>query len=241
MSAELDFDTLVARLAEAGVEIDDDAVEGIQQFHTLLETANKTTNLTRITEKADFLDKHVYDALLALPHLPEDVEGPWADVGSGCGVPGLLLAIARPAREVILIESNQRKAGFLEEVARTLGLQVSVLAQRAELVGHSPLREQCAAAMTRAVGSVAACLELTLPLVRPGGLAVLYRGPRQRAAELAEATGVGPLLNGGPPQQIDRVLPSGAERTLFLLEKKAPCSDLYPRRDGLPAHQPLQA
>jgi 16S rRNA (guanine527-N7)-methyltransferase len=240
VSAELDFGTLVARLAEAGVEIDDDAVEKIEQFHTLLETANKTTNLTRITEKADFLDKHVYDALLALPHLPDDVEGPWVDVGSGCGVPGLLLAIARPARELILVESHGRKAGFLEDVVRALGLHASVLAQRAELVGRSPLREQCAAAMTRAVGSVAACLELTLPLVRPGGLTVLYRGPRHREAELKEATGVGALLEGGPPEQIDRVLPSGAERTLLLLQKKAPCSELYPRRDGLPAHQPLQ-
>ncbi len=241
MSAELEFSTLVARLGDVGVEIDDDVVEKIEQFHTLLVTANKTTNLTRITGEAEFLDKHVFDALLALPHLPDDVEGPWADVGSGCGVPGLLLAMARPAREVILIESHGRKAGFLEDVVRTLGLHASVFNERAELVGRSPLREQCAAAMTRAVGSVAACLELTLPLVRPGGLTVLYRGPRQRDAELAEATGVGPLLGGGVPSQIDRVLPSGAERMLLLLEKESPCSDLYPRRDGLPAHQPLQA
>jgi hypothetical protein len=89
----------------------------------------------------------VEDSLSLLPHL-EGVER-LVDVGSGGGMPGLPLKLARPRLQVTLIESDRRKAAFLEQAAARLGLEVEVRAERAEDAGRGPLRESFDAASIR--------------------------------------------------------------------------------------------
>lgn len=204
---------------------------------------NRELNLTRVVEEGPFVEQHVLDAL----ELAADLRpGPLVDVGSGVGVPGLVLAIARPperrGERVVLVESLAKKARFLAETARELGLEaVEVRAIRAEEAGREPgLREAFATATARAVGSVATCLELLLPLCRIGGRVVLPRGPHEAGAELAEAEAVAERLGGGQARSRALRLPSGAGRTVITVEKLGPTPDAYPRRPGVPARRPLR-
>ncbi len=111
---------------------------------------------------------------------------------------------------------------------------------RAEALGRDPaLRGAFACATSRALGPVGTCLELSLPLVRPGGRAVLFRGPAQEEVELAAARAVAPLLGGAPPEVVRYALPGGAGRRLLVVEKAGVTPEQYPRRDGVPAKRPL--
>ncbi|MGE0707416.1 MAG: 16S rRNA (guanine(527)-N(7))-methyltransferase RsmG [Planctomycetota bacterium] len=206
------------------------------RFWRWLEQTNQRTNLTRITGEAAFAERHALDALLGLPLLDAAGVETLVDVGSGCGVPGVPLALARPAWSVLLLESARRKATALEELCASVP-RLTVRAARAEEAGRDPaLREAHDAAVIRAVGSVGLSLELALPLVRPGGLCVLYRGPGD---ERVEAEAAAALLGGGEVRLERHALPSGAERGLLSVRKAGPTPARYPRRPGVPERRPL--
>lgn len=127
---------------------------------------------------AELRDRHVPECVALAGMLPS---GParLVDVGSGGGLPGLVVAIMRPDLEVTLVESTQKKARFLTETAAALGIGVEVLAERAEAVGaRSPGGFDLATA--RAVAPLERLLPLTLPLLRPGGLLYAVKGRRWR-------------------------------------------------------------
>src|SRR5690606_31444047 len=120
-----------------------------------------------------------------------------ADIGSGGGVPGIPVAIARPDAQVMLIESTKKKAAFLRECARELGLaNVTVRDERAEEVGHSELRETFDVVTARAVGELVWLVEWGLPLVRKGGSMLAMKGQRVNE-ELPAAYKAIRALNGG--------------------------------------------
>lgn len=233
-------------LAALGLAVPPDAPARLREFAERLLAANERLNLTRITAPEEVVEKHLLDALLALPLLdPLAAGGPLAlvDVGTGGGVPGLPLALMRPNWRVTLVEATRRKAEFLAQARDALALEgrVAVRCTRAEELAREPdARAVHDAAVARAVGSVATVLELTLPLVRVGGRVVLYRGPSAESAERAEAERVGPLLGGSDEVTAVRVaLPSGAERLLLAIDKRAETPEPYPRRPGVPAKRPL--
>ena len=148
--------------------------EQLSHYLDLLEAANEKMNLTRIRDRADAETFHIGDAKVLLSYLPT-----WphrlADVGSGGGVPGMVLAICRPEVEVTLIESVGKKAMFLEETVRELGLEnVRVINGRAERTAN----EQFNIVTTRAVASLEKLLEWCRPLVRAGGTLLAMKGPK---------------------------------------------------------------
>jgi 16S rRNA (guanine527-N7)-methyltransferase len=102
----------------------------IERYLLLIEKWNKIHNLTAIRNLQDMLNQHVMDSLAVLPH----INGPQIiDVGSGAGLPGIPIALSRPDWQVSLVESNQKKASFLQQVKIELALQnVSVIGQRIE-------------------------------------------------------------------------------------------------------------
>ena len=207
-------------------------------FYAALTAANARTNLTRIEGEAEFLERHALDALLGLSLLER---GPLLDIGSGGGVPGFPLALTRPGWSVTLLESASRKTRELETIAAALDLssRVRVVTQRAEAFARDPAEREAYASVTlRAVSSGAACLELGLPLVAPGGRLLLYRGP-EVDDERPRLAAVSALLGGGEPRVEARTLPSGAARRLVVVEKITPTPAAYPRRDGVPAKRPL--
>ncbi len=173
----------------------------------------------------------VEDCLVLLQHLGDARS--LVDVGSGGGMPGLPLKIARPDLRVVLVEADRRKAAFLVHAAARLQLEVEVVAERAETVGRGRLRESFDVAACRALAAMPVVAELCLPLVRVGGRLLAMKGDVEDAGDAIAA------LGGGPA----RVLPSPSaarERgVVVMVAKAAPTPAAYPRRPGLPGRRPL--
>nr|WP_272877295.1 16S rRNA (guanine(527)-N(7))-methyltransferase RsmG [Neoroseomonas eburnea] len=150
-------------------------------YRDLLLRWNATINLVAAKTAADIDRRHIADSLQLLPLLP--TEGPIADLGSGAGLPGLVLAAAMPEREIHLVESDKRKAAFLIEAAGTLKLtKVKVHATRIEQAALPPL----AAVTARALAPLAALLVHAAEFLAPGGIAIFPKG-RTAEQELTSA------------------------------------------------------
>jgi 16S rRNA (guanine527-N7)-methyltransferase len=160
------------------------------------------------------------------------------DVGSGGGLPGLALKIARPGLGMTLVEADQAKAAFLVRACATLGLpEVEVVARRAEEVGQDPLyRETFDVAVARALARMPVLAELCLPLVRVGGRLLAQK---TESEDLDAARHAIDMMGG----KLDRVVvaPSAARSTgtVVIVDKVQPTPPAYPRRPGVPARRPL--
>lgn len=133
---------LDARLAVGldALGLDRRFVAPLLDYLALLARWNKTYNLTAVRDPAEMVDKHLLDSLAMHPFVDALVEsgGALADLGTGAGLPGIPLAIVKPGLRVTLVESNGKKARFLREAVRQLGLapRVRVLESRAEAVAE---------------------------------------------------------------------------------------------------------
>jgi len=155
--AALSPETIRRALAEFQLSVDDLQVQQIQQYIKILLAWNEKVNLTAIRDPLEILHRHFCESMFAAAAGPVE-NGRLADVGSGGGFPGLPLKIIRPALQVFLIESNIKKATFLTEVIRELGLtDTRVLVSRYEELGEevAPLDFVC----SRALGDFQAFLE----------------------------------------------------------------------------------
>ncbi len=151
-----------------------------------------------------------------------DFEGAIVDVGSGGGSPGIPLAVALPDREVTLLEANARKARFLEQAASGFP-NVKVLRGRAE--EQDP--DRFGVAVAKALASPPVALEWCLPLVRPGGAAVLWVGP---VTDFGLLSRVAEQLAGGRPEE---------RAGLAVVPKIGPTPPGFPRRVGVARKRPL--
>lgn len=144
-------------LGEFQLRPNDQQVLQIQQYIKILLQWNEKINLTAIRDPLEILNRHFCEAMYAAVAIPVE-NGRLADVGSGAGFPGIPLKIIRPDLQVFLIESNLKKASFLAEVIRELGLtDARVIVSRYEELGEevAPLDFAC----SRALGEFSAFLE----------------------------------------------------------------------------------
>ncbi|HEX6529193.1 MAG TPA: 16S rRNA (guanine(527)-N(7))-methyltransferase RsmG, partial [Burkholderiales bacterium] len=150
-------------LSELALELPAGARERLLQYTALLAKWNRTYNLTAIREPLAMVAHHLLDSLSVLPHLPLPQEAArLADAGSGAGLPGIPLAIARPRWHVALAESSQKKAAFLRQAAIELGLDnVEVHEGRVEAWRPQPLFDLVISRAFAALGEfIAACRHL---------------------------------------------------------------------------------
>jgi 16S rRNA (guanine527-N7)-methyltransferase len=149
-------------------------------YLALLAKWNQAYNLTAVREPREMLTRHLLDSLAMAPFVDAS---PLADLGTGPGLPGIPLAIANPALEVALVESNGKKARFLREAVRTLGLaNARVLESRAEAVAEPG---GFALITARALDRLAGILAVGGHLLAPGGRLLAMKGQRPDD-ELAE-------------------------------------------------------
>src|SRR5258708_2595020 len=136
-------------LSEFQLQITPDQVSSIQRYMVMLLAWNEKVNLTAIRDPLEVLYRHFCESMYAAAAVPLTA-GRLADVGSGGGFPGLALKIARPDLQVFLIESNVKKATFLAEVVRELGLaDTRVMVSRYEELGEeiAPVDFVCSRAL----------------------------------------------------------------------------------------------
>ncbi|KAM3097323.1 16S rRNA (guanine(527)-N(7))-methyltransferase RsmG [Phormidesmis sp. 146-12] len=217
--------------------------EQFQRFYELILTANQQFNLTRITAPSEFWEKHLWDSLVGVAQFLGGTSTGFdvIDVGTGAGFPGVPIAIVRPDWHLTLLDSTRKKITFVQESVKTLGLEnVNVWVDRAEQVGQlRQHREHYDLALIRAVASASVCAEYTLPLLKLGGLAVLYRG--QWTEEEAENLQVAVEQLGGAIEPSEKLLTplTQSVRHCLYLRKVAPTSASFPRATGIPTQTPL--
>jgi 16S rRNA (guanine527-N7)-methyltransferase len=185
-----------------------------------LEALVATPGLTAIRDLEEARRALLEDSLRAV-ELVRGFGGAVVDVGSGGGAPGIPLAASLPEREVVLLESQRRKSDFLERVAREFP-NVRVVWGRAEEQGVDTFGVAVAKALARP--PVAA--EWCLPLVRPGGAAILWVGP---SADVQAVARVAEQLAGGEPEEHDGLL---------VIPKLGPTPPGFPRRPGMARKRP---
>jgi 16S rRNA (guanine527-N7)-methyltransferase len=168
------------------------------------------------------------------------------DLGSGGGLPGLVVAQQWPAAHLVLLEANQRRAQFLERSVRTCGLEdrVSVVQERAEIAGRdAAYRDAFDGVVVRSFGPPAVVAECAAPLLRVGGWLIVSEPP-------SDAEGNG--NNEGAPEDPGRWPPDklkqfGLEPVAFVrndfgyqvLRQQQQCPEQFPRRNGIPSKRPL--
>jgi 16S rRNA (guanine527-N7)-methyltransferase len=215
----------------AGMGLDLDRRRRLATFGALLLERGAVVNLSG-AKSVEAVAEHLLDAFALAPY----VNGPLADIGSGGGFPGIPLAIACGV-PVPLIESVAKKARFLQEAIDVCGLEGAVVNARAEDAARDPrFRGRFRFATARAVGSLPTVLELCLPFLEVGGLALLQRG-RPAAGEGTLADEVAALLGG----VLEREVALDGERRIVLVRKERSTPQAFPRRNGLPASRPLTA
>ncbi|HEY6636511.1 MAG TPA: 16S rRNA (guanine(527)-N(7))-methyltransferase RsmG [Solirubrobacterales bacterium] len=185
-------------------------------------------------------DVHIADSLSGLELEPIRSAGRIADLGSGAGLPGLVLAAAVPDARVDLIESIERKCAFLRDAIARMGLSNAVVVcRRSEDWARGEGREAYDAVAARSVGRLAALAELASPLLREGGALAAWKGKRS-AQEEAEAARAADRL-AMEPIEIRSVqpYPSSRDRHIHLLRKNGPTPNGLPRRPGMAAKRPF--
>jgi 16S rRNA (guanine527-N7)-methyltransferase len=172
--ATIDLDEGIAALAASGVALPPQARDRLAAFLALLAKWNRTYNLTAIREPEQMVTHHVLDALAVLPHLPPGVSLHALDVGSGGGVPGIPLAIARPSWRFVLLDASHKKGAFLQQAAIEVGLD-NVEPVTARIEDYAP-SASFDVVIARAFSDLATFARAGARLLAPGGRLFAMKG-----------------------------------------------------------------
>lgn len=224
--------------AQYGLQLSDEEVSAFDLYKNVLSEWNQKINLTAIEDDKDVITKHFIDSLSIVPFLKNVQE--LIDVGTGAGFPGLPVKIVRPELNVVLLDSLEKRIGFLNTVINELHMdKITAVHSRAEDAGKSPkYREKFDAATARAVASLPVLLEYCMPLIKTGGIFIAMKG-----SSLSEADEAGKALNilGGAIEEVKEFTLPGSDirRNIIVIRKLRQTPTKYPRKAGKPSKEPL--
>lgn len=230
-----------------GLSLSDDQIDKLFIYYSMIVEKNKVMNLTAITEEDDFILKHIVDSLALVKagdrirNILSDSEKRIIDVGTGAGMPGIIIKICFPNSNIVLSDSLKKRLNFLDDVISELSLKnICTLHGRAEDIGRNKdYREYFDLAVSRAVANMSTLSEYCLPLIKISGIFLPYKsGDIEK--ELGESENAIRILGGSCKEVIRYNLPeTNMRRTLILIEKRKNTPKAYPRRAGIPSKEPL--
>lgn len=226
--------------ADLEIPLSRDMIGQFSRYADLLVQWNLKINLTAITAPDEIVVKHFIDSLIPLTLLPSLQEGAKVvDIGTGAGFPGIPWKIARPDLDLTLLDSLNKRIGFLNEVLSSLSLGGKAVHMRAEDGGRKQeYRERFDLATARAVASLGVLAEYCLPYVKAGGYFAALKGGEVEE-ELEQAKYAIRLLGGKCRKVFSYSLPDGSGRSLVLIQKISQTSTKYPRSSSQMAKKPL--
>ncbi|AEH51754.1 methyltransferase GidB [Pseudothermotoga thermarum DSM 5069] len=213
------------------LHLSQDTLQTIDKYLRLLLEA--PLNLTSIDDYNEAVHKHVADVLLPIKSLT----GNLLDVGTGAGIPGLILVIVFPIKATLL-DSSKKKIFWLNDTIKKLNLSnINTVATRAEDYAKQA-REKFDVVTARAVAEVRILLELCAAFAKVGGLLYFYKGPNWKE-EYKACVNIERILNVRLKEVIDYQLATGEKRSLIIFEKVGPTDPKFPRRYNQILKKPL--
>ncbi|MDR3217009.1 MAG: 16S rRNA (guanine(527)-N(7))-methyltransferase RsmG [Clostridiaceae bacterium] len=221
--------------AKIGITLSEKQLADFLKYYEAVVEYNKSVNLTAITEKIEFTEKHFLDSLAGAEFLPQGAK--FIDIGSGAGFPAIPLKLVRPDLKMTLLDSLNKRVAFLRQATALLKLtDITALHVRAEDAAHTTLRESFNVCAARAVAALPVLLEYASPFVKPGGIFIAYKTDE---VELTAAENAAAELKMQLLTVKKYSLPAGNVRALFVFEKTAPLPAKYPRPQAQIKKHPL--
>lgn len=228
------------------IEISSEQLFQFDKYYNMLIEKNKVMNLTAITEKDEVIVKHFVDSIALIPYLKDmnilsNNELSIIDIGTGAGFPGIPLKIMLPDIQITLLDSLNKRVGFLNEVISEIGLtKVNAIHGRAEDYAlDNKYRENFNICVSRAVANLSTLSEYCLPFVEKDGYFISYKAG-DCEEEINNSKNAIKLLGGKIRKVEEFILPeSDASRVFVFIKKLENTNRKYPRKAGIPSKKPL--
>ncbi len=234
-----DFTKFRNSMNSIGIELTDSQLNAFETYYDMLIDRNKVMNLTAITEFDEVMDKHFLDSVYLFRSIKLEADYKLIDIGTGAGFPGIPLKIVFPELKITLLDSLNKRVGFLNDLIEELNLNnIEAIHGRAEDIARDKAyRASYDIAVSRAVANLSTLSEYCLPFVKIGGKFVSYKSG-DCADEVDNAKAAIHLL-GGKINKIDEFSYSNNSRSFIVIDKVMNTSNKYPRKAGLPSKKPL--
>ena len=234
-----DFTKFRNSMNSMGIELTNSQLNAFETYYDMLIDRNKVMNLTAITEFDEVMDKHFLDSVYLFRSIELKADYKLIDIGTGAGFPGIPLKIVFPELKITLLDSLNKRVGFLNDVIDELNLNdIEAIHGRAEDIARDKTyRASYDIAVSRAVANLSTLSEYCLPFVKIGGKFVSYKSG-DCADEVDNAKSAIHLL-GGKINKIDEFSYSNNSRSFIVIDKVMNTSNKYPRKAGLPSKKPL--
>lgn len=234
-----DFTKFRNSMNSIGIELTNSQLNAFETYYDMLIDRNKVMNLTAITEFDEVMDKHFLDSVYLFRSIELKADYKLIDIGTGAGFPGIPLKIVFPELKITLLDSLNKRVGFLNDVIDELNLNdIEAIHGRAEDIARDKTyRASYDIAVSRAVANLSTLSEYCLPFVKIGGKFVSYKSG-DCADEVDNAKDAIHLL-GGKINKIDEFSYSNNSRSFIVIDKVMNTSNKYPRKAGLPSKKPL--
>ncbi|WP_096272225.1 16S rRNA (guanine(527)-N(7))-methyltransferase RsmG [Paucisalibacillus globulus] len=232
----------VENLEKQGITLTEKQIQQFDIYFKTLVEWNEKINLTALTDEEDVYLKHFYDSISAAFYHDFTKEQHICDVGAGAGFPSIPLKICFPTIKVTIVDSLQKRIGFLNHLAAELELtDVAFYHDRAETFGkNSKFRESFDTVMARAVARMSVLSELCIPLVKKNGVFIAMKGA-QATEELETGKTAIEVLGGEIESTNSFILPEeNSERSIVVVRKKRQTPKKFPRKPGTPNKEPIE-
>lgn len=219
------------------INLNDFQIEQFEKYFSMLIETNKVMNLTAITEEDDVAVKHFLDSALPEKFFPQN--STVIDIGSGAGFPALPLKIVRPDLKITMVDSLNKRIGFLNDVIEKLNIEgANAVHSRAEDFAKNN-REKFDVAVARAVAPLNTLVEYLLPFVKVGGACIIYKSSKL-AEELKDSQKAIEIL-GAKVEKIEKyyIEEKELEREILILKKIKNTPPKYPRDKNKPKLNPI--